>query len=130
MFCGWRGFQNCMYQLWLTPTSQQRMASSGMTAAQSATTRSGRIGEACISKFGRMNFSHSACQLLMSASQALVASRFRAAAFDLGQQLAQERARVGEDADVGRIIAAELVGVDVDVDQLGLREIPRIARHP
>ena len=40
------GFQNCMYQLWLTPTSQQRMASGGITAAQSATTRSGRIGEA------------------------------------------------------------------------------------
>src|SRR5690349_21401143 len=37
-------FQNCMYQLWLTPTTQQMMPSGGMTAWQSATTRSGRIG--------------------------------------------------------------------------------------
>src|ERR1700692_4950730 len=57
--CGFRAFQNCMYQVWLTPTSQHMMASSGSTAWQSATTRSGRIGLACISKFGRMNFSHS-----------------------------------------------------------------------
>ena len=28
MVCGRRAFQNCMYQLWLTPTSQARMASS------------------------------------------------------------------------------------------------------
>src|SRR5271154_5564331 len=32
MVCGFRAFQNCMYQLWLTPTSQQRMASGGSTA--------------------------------------------------------------------------------------------------
>ena len=49
------------------------------------------------------------------------------AALQLGQQLAQEGARVGEDAEVGRIVAAELVRVDVDVDQLGVREIPRVA---
>src|SRR3974377_1857923 len=30
--CGRRAFQNCMYQLWLTPTSQQMMPSGGMTA--------------------------------------------------------------------------------------------------
>ena len=30
MFCGARAFQNCMYQLWLTPTSQHRIASGGM----------------------------------------------------------------------------------------------------
>src|ERR1700751_4275770 len=29
--CGRRAFQNCMYQLWLTPTSQQMMPSGGMT---------------------------------------------------------------------------------------------------
>ena len=52
MVCGRRAFQNCMYQLWLTPTSQARIASSGSTAWQSATMRSGRIGEAWMSKFG------------------------------------------------------------------------------
>ena len=45
-----------MYQLWLTPTSQQMMPSGGSTAWQSATTRSGRIGVAWISKFGRDEF--------------------------------------------------------------------------
>src|SRR3984957_5408685 len=73
MHCGCRAFQNCMYQLWLTPTSQQIMASGGSTAWQSATTRSGRIGDACSSKFGRVNFSHSARQVAMSESHALVA---------------------------------------------------------
>src|SRR5215467_8612409 len=32
MDCGRRAFQNCMYQLWLTPTSQQTIPSGGMTA--------------------------------------------------------------------------------------------------
>src|ERR1700747_2558606 len=52
MHCDCRAFQNCMYQLWLTPTSQQMMPLSGSTAWQSATTRSGRIGVVCSSKFG------------------------------------------------------------------------------
>src|SRR6185437_7588737 len=76
MFCGCRGFQNCMYQLWLTPTSQHRMASGGSTAAQSATIRSGLIGEALISKFGRTKSSHLDCHVRTSAIQAFVASRF------------------------------------------------------
>ena len=119
-----------MYQLWLTPTSQQMMASGGSTAWQSATTRSGRIGDACSSKFGRMNFSHSARHFAMSASHALVAPSLRAAALELGEQLTQERARIGEDAEIGRIIAAKLGRIDVDMDELGVRKIPRIARHP
>src|SRR6202161_1837692 len=53
MHCGFRAFQNCMYQLWLTPTSQQMIASGGSTAWQSASTRSGRIGEGWISKIVR-----------------------------------------------------------------------------
>src|SRR6202012_5601358 len=44
MVCGLRAFQNCMYQLWLTPTSQQMMPSGGSTAWQSAKTPSGRSG--------------------------------------------------------------------------------------
>src|ERR1700758_610311 len=55
MVCGCRAFQNCMYQLWLTPTSQQIIPSGGMTDWQSATTHSGRIGVACVVKFGRTN---------------------------------------------------------------------------
>ena len=120
MVCGRRAFQNCMYQLWLTPTSQARMASSGSTAWQSATMRSGRIGEACTSKFGCVNFVPLRLPASMSACQAFSASPgLGAAPLDLGQQLAQEGARVGQNADVGRIIAAELGRVDVDVDQLG-----------
>src|SRR6266550_8621333 len=57
MVWGQRAFQNCMYQLWLTPTSQARMALSGSTAWQSATTRSGRMGVAWMSKLGAVNFS-------------------------------------------------------------------------
>src|SRR6202050_795963 len=72
MHCGLRAFQNCMYQLWLTPTSQQMMPSVGNTAWQSATTRSGRNGEVCISKFGATNFCHSARHLPMSAIHSLV----------------------------------------------------------
>src|SRR5262249_7204490 len=60
MDCGRRAFQNCMYQLWLTPTSQQMMPSGGITAGQSETTRSGRIGVACVAKFGRTNSSQAA----------------------------------------------------------------------
>src|SRR5438067_1223203 len=41
------------------PESSEMIASSGSTARQSATMRSGRIGEACASKFGRTYFSHS-----------------------------------------------------------------------
>ena len=131
MVCGRRAFQNCMYQLWLTPTSQARMASSGSTAWQSATTRSGRIGVAWMSKFGRVNSSQAALHLSMSACQAFSASpRLRRAPLQLGQHLAQEGARVGQDGEVGRIVAAELVMVDVDVDQLGVREVPGIARQP
>src|SRR5512135_2163385 len=61
MVCGRRAFQNCMYQLWLTPTSQQRIASGGSTSWQSCTTRSGRIGEACTLKFGCVNFAQASC---------------------------------------------------------------------
>jgi hypothetical protein len=52
-----------MYQLWLTPTSQARIASCGRISWQSATMRSGRIGEVWMSKLGRVNLSHAACQV-------------------------------------------------------------------
>ena len=50
------------------------MASSGSTAWQSATIRSGRMGEAWMSKFGRVNSSQAAFHLAMSACQAFSAS--------------------------------------------------------
>ena len=66
----------------------------------------------------------------MSACQALSVAALGAAPLELGEQLAQEGARVGQDAEIGRIVAAELGRIDVDMDQLGLREIPRIAGQP
>ena len=48
----------------------------------------------------------------------------------LGEQLAQEGACIGQDAEIGHVIAADLRVVHVDVHQLRRREIPRIARHP
>ena len=55
---------------------------------------------------------------------------FGAAPLQLGKKLAQEGARIGEDAKVRRIIAAELGRVDVDMDEFCVRKIPRIAGHP
>ena len=65
----------------------------------------------------------------MSASHSLVLW-FGAAPIELGEKLAQEGARVGEDAEVRRIIAAELGRIDVDMDEFCVRKIPRIAGHP
>ena len=48
----------------------------------------------------------------------------------LGEELAQERARIGQDAEVGRVVAADLRMIDIDMHQLRRREIPRVARHP
>jgi hypothetical protein len=111
-----------MYQLWLTPTSQARIASSGRTAWQSATTRSGRIGVAWMSKLGAVNFCQAALLQRITALQR--------AALHLGQHLAQEGAGVGEDRQVRWIVATELVVVDVDMNQLAVREVPGIAGHP
>ena len=46
------------------------------------------------------------------------------------EQLAHEHLRVGDHAERRRIVAAEFLRIDVDVDQLRLREIPRIAGMP
>ena len=54
----------------------------------------------------------------------------QAPGIELGQQLAQERPRVGEDADIGRIVATKLGGIEIDVDQFGGWEVPGITRKP
>src|SRR3546814_5350603 len=43
---------------------------------------------------------------------------------DLRQQLAEEGSGVSQDAEVRRIVAANLLVVDVDVPQLRRREVP------
>src|SRR5262249_22270466 len=45
--CGRPPRQNCLFQLWPTPTSQQIIPFRGVTDWESATTRPGRIGVAC-----------------------------------------------------------------------------------
>jgi hypothetical protein len=66
MVCGWRASQNCMNQLWCTPESSEMMASSGSTARQLATTRSGRSGEVWIWKLGAVKSCHSRRQPAIS----------------------------------------------------------------
>ena len=60
----------------------------------------------------------------------IVAAALMAAPLDLGEQLPDEGARIGENADIGRIVAAEFGRIEIDVNQLAVREIPRIARQP
>src|SRR5437762_2854348 len=38
--------------------------------------------------------------------------------------------RGGDDPELGRIVAADLLRVDVDVDQFRGRDVVRVARHP
>src|SRR5262249_19845179 len=65
-------------------------------------------------------------------------ARRGAAAVELSEQLAQEGARVGEHAEIGRIVAPELgrIGareagrIETDRDQLAVGEVPRIAGQP
>src|SRR5262249_32330000 len=47
-----------------------------------------------------------------------------------GKELAQEGASVGNNRQIGRIIAAEFSGIDVYVNEFGSGEIPRISRQP
>ena len=50
--------------------------------------------------------------------------------FHRGQELRGEHLGVGDDAERRRIVAPELLRIDVDVQELRLREIPRIAGMP
>ena len=60
MLCVRFGFQNCMNQLWCTPESQVRIASSGITFCIASTTYSGLSGVVRMEKLGRTYASHSA----------------------------------------------------------------------
>ena len=131
MVCGRRACQNCMNQLWWTPESSEMMASSGSTARQSADHALGPHGprvELEVRPDVGLPLGPPARDLPAPALQAL-RSRQRAV-LDLGQQLAQEGARVGQDAERRRVVAAELGVIEVDVDQLRAPEIPGIARQP
>jgi transcription antitermination factor NusA-like protein len=48
----------------------------------------------------------------------------------LGEKLAQEGTCVGDDGQIGRIIAAEFGGIDIDVYEFADREIPGLAWQP
>src|SRR5207245_8657297 len=52
------------------------------------------------------------------------------AGVQLAENLSQKRARIGDDAEIRRIIAADLVRIDVDVDELAVGEIPGVAGQP
>jgi hypothetical protein len=67
MLCARFGFQNCMNQLWCTPESQVRIASSGSTFCSESTTYSGRSGVVSFPKLGRTCASHSLRQPSTSA---------------------------------------------------------------
>ena len=56
--------------------------------------------------------------------------RWNLSCSSLGEELPQKRARIGEDAEVRRIVPADLGVVDIDMHQLRRREVPRVARHP
>ncbi len=53
----------------------------------------------------------------------------RVARLDLGEKLAQEGAHIGHQAERDRVVAGDLVGIDIDVDQLGRRDGERVARE-
>ena len=46
------------------------------------------------------------------------------------EQLLQHLAGVADDPELGRVVPADLLRVEVDVDQLGRRDVVRVARHP
>ena len=108
------------------------MASSGSTSLQSADDAlrpQRRAVES--SKCGRMNASHSARQPCDRRVPRREVRRIDVAPLrQQAEQLAHEHLRVGDDAERRRIVAADLLRVDVDVDQLRRREIPRVARDP
>ena len=46
------------------------------------------------------------------------------ASFQLGKKLPQKGSRIGKDAEIRRIVAANLVCIDVDMNELAVREVP------
>ena len=54
----------------------------------------------------------------------------RLAPVEFRQHLAQEGPHVRHQAERDRIVAADLLRIDVDVDELGRRDGERVARNP
>ena len=52
------------------------------------------------------------------------------ATVEFAQNLPQEGADIGHQAERDRIVAADLVGIDVDMDELGRRDVEGIAGYP
>jgi hypothetical protein len=52
----------------------------------------------------------------------------RRAAFELGRERRQEQLHVGQHGEIGRLVGAEHMAVDVDLDRLLLRGVPPVRR--
>ena len=92
---------------------------------------SGLAGEALAAKLGARKASHSLRQPSISAShRRRPVRRRRPSAGDLRQELPQEGPGVGDEAEHYGVDAADLVGVDVDLDDLGRRDVPRAPGLP
>ena len=114
--------------------SLTRMASSGSALSISWAARCGWIGVASSVKPGAMNvvpflaIAVDGVEPFLSRRGARRQTSLRRV--ELGQHLAQERAHVRHQAERDRIVARDLVGIDVDVDELGRRDGERIAGQP
>ena len=91
--------------------------SSGAAARSSLITRRGSIGTASEAFSCSMKFDHSALQPSTWSCQR-ERSRFGPALLGQLAQLPQHLAGVADDAELGRVVAADLLRVDVDVDEL------------
>src|SRR5947208_12265376 len=112
--------------------SLTRMASSGKTLSISCAARCGWIGEESSAKPGAMNAFHS------RRYPSMVASHFarEAAASPMPSRESTSastcwrKVRIGHQPERHWIIAGDLVGIDVDVDELGRWNGERIAGKP
>src|SRR5262249_14575672 len=111
-----------MSQLWWTPMSLTRMASSGKTLSISCAARCGWIGEASSSE-ARRDVCVPLAAMPIDGGQLFRARGGRIAnaitAIELRQHLLEKGTHVGHQPERDRIIAGDLVGIDVDVDELG-----------
>ena len=132
MVCGWRASQNCMNQLWWTPTSSVMIASSGNTRRTAPTTDSGRSGEVSSAKFGPREVLATPAASPRSAPCHARPLRHlqRRARRSSASIWRRNTARVRNDAEIDRIVAADLGHVDIHLDQLRGGKVPGIALDP
>ena len=112
--------------------SLTRMASSGSALSISCAARCGWIGVESSAKPGAMKLVPLALVALdrLEPAHARLGHVARLAAVELGQHLAQEGAHVRHQAERHRVVAGDLLGIDVDVDQPGRRDRERVAGQP